>query len=83
MHDRSRRHSIPFPDSSVSSTQDGSHGILISRAFAPSDLDIDDLATALRLLLAGDDPVPRQCTDLNLLSSPNGVTHVVEGEAPL
>lgn len=58
----------------------------VARLFAPSDLDLDDMAEALRLLL-GPDHAPRidapDRPDSTLLSFPRRGTHVVEAtEAP-
>ena len=53
----------------------------IARLFSPSDLDLDELAEAIRLLL-GDDGVRRSegpnQPDGNLLSLPGRGSHVVE-----
>ena len=61
---------------------DGNHRAApIARLFTPSDLDLDDLAEAIRLLL-GDDGARRSGapnhTDGNLLSSSVRGSHVVE-----
>ena len=53
----------------------------VARIFSPSDLDIDDLAEAIRLLL-GTDGGPQIASarrpDADLLSFPRRGTHVVE-----
>ena len=75
-HAASNRDEIPAADCPVP----------VERLFAPTELDIDDLAEAIRLLL-GPDQVPRieprDPADSDLLSLPRGATHVMEGTEAL
>jgi hypothetical protein len=56
----------------------------VARQFAPADLDVDDLAEAIRLLLGSDhtpqSAVPDEAIS-NLLSFPKRGSHGVEAEA--
>ena len=55
----------------------------VARIFSPSDLDLDDLAEAIRQLLRPDIGAPKEAphqTNDNLLSFPDRATDVVVGE---
>ncbi len=73
--------SNPQPCDDVPSVSAASRGIPVARIFSPAELDLDDLAEAIRVLLA-----PADSTKINpplrpkpeLLSFPRRGTHVVE-----
>lgn len=55
----------------------------VARVFSPSDLDLEDLAEAIRQLLGPAIGVPEEAPnqpDPDLLLSARGATHVVVGE---
>jgi hypothetical protein len=85
MHDirRPRRRTSPFGSNSFSTT---CSPLIIVRQFDQDELDLDDLAEAIRLLLDCDcepSPEPQKQDVDDLLLLPTRVTHVVEAEKAL
>jgi hypothetical protein len=81
MRNRRQPRSNPKPRSDVQSLPESDRAVAVARLFNPSELDLDDLAEALRSLL-GPSSVPQTASpgrpDPNLLPVPLRVTHVLE-----
>ena len=81
MRNRRQPQSNPKPRSDVQSLPESDRAAVVARLFSPSELDLDDLAEAIRLLL-GTESVPQITSpgrpDPDLLPVPPRVTHVVE-----
>jgi hypothetical protein len=86
MRNRRQPPSNPKPRSDVQSLRESNRAAVVARLFLPSELDLDNLTEAIRLLLATESvsqiTSPR-CPDRDLLPVPPRVTHVVEAtQAP-
>ena len=75
-----RPNSKPHSDLEVRAASERS-AVQVERSFRPADLDLDDLAEAIRLLLGPDHVPPVDALDRpdsHLLSVPRRVSHVLE-----
>jgi hypothetical protein len=86
MRNRRQPRSNPKHRSDVQSLAESDRAAAVARQFNPSELDLDDLAEALRSLL-GPSSLPQTASpgrqDPDLLPAPPRVTHVVEAtQAP-
>jgi hypothetical protein len=86
MRNRRQLRSNPKRRSDVKSLPEANCAAPVARLFSPSELDLDDLAEAIRSLLGPGSGLPIASPgrpDPDLLPVPPGVTHVVEApQAP-
>jgi hypothetical protein len=80
MRDRRQPRTIPELRSDVQAIPESDYPPPMARIFSPSDLDLDDLAEAIRSLLGPTSPPrvgPPSSPKRDLLSFPRRVSHVV------